>query len=201
MPGSRINIVTTVLLILCCGISAAQSEKKILLLPATAADCTGAVNLTDSIGPVRSSGGSGKFPEMKNNYGEFPFLMEYEFNPGWYRFTAEDNGLLTLQIRSENAADDYNFALYASPGPWFCNTFVAEQRHNPVRANLSGADAENGITGIAASGTAELADGSSTDPFCKPFRISAGETVYLYIDSRTRPQAGYSVYIRVEKEE
>ncbi len=175
-----------------------QPAERVMLVPKSAADCMGAIKIVDQIGPIKNAIGIGSFVDLSNRYGDYPFLMPHEFNPIWFKFSVEEEGQLEVVIKSINTADDYNFALYLSPGPWFCNTFQNEQMASPVRANRSNADSGTGLTGINSEGQEEQAPIDANSAFCKSLLVNRGDSFYLYVDSETRPQNGYTVEIKVK---
>ncbi|MES2629319.1 MAG: hypothetical protein V4616_10175 [Bacteroidota bacterium] len=180
--------------------SLAQPAERVMELPKAAADCMGAIKITDEIGPIKSSAAHGLQFEVQNQGGQYPFLHTREYNPAWFRFNADADGELELTISSVNAGDNYDFALYASEGPWFCRSFPFELIGNPARANCSTADMGTGITGINATGSDSLITFDAADAFCNSLRVQKGDAFYLLVDSSTRPQAGYTIKIRVKED-
>lgn len=176
--------------------SQAQPADRVMDIPKASADCMGAIKITDKIGPVRNVIGFGFIQEIENISGMVPFMMAKEYNPGWFRFSAEEDGDMYLTITSVNVTDDYNFALYQSPGAWFCQNFKFEYFPNPVRANASNADGAIGKTGLSSEGTEENTEYTSANAFSKPMKVKRGESYYLFVDSQARPQAGYTIEIK-----
>ncbi len=177
----------------------AQPVERVMEVPKSAADCMGAIKLVDGIGPLKNIVGAGFYYEIENKYGEYPFLMTREFNPCWFKFSTDTDGELEMMIKSVNPEDNYNFALYLSPGPWFCKTFPSEHISVPMRANCSYSDQGLGQTGINPTGTDSLATAESASAFCLPLKVTRGEAYYLVVDSETRPQSGYTIEIRVKE--
>lgn len=175
----------------------AQPADYVMEIPKTAADCNGAIKIVDGIGPLKNLVGYGNYQEVSNNSQEYPFLMPHEFNPCWFRFNAEEDGLLDIIIKSVNPSENYNFALYNSPGPWFCKSFSSEFISTPVRASCSAGD--QGKTGISTEGQDTLANIDISNPFCSSLKVTKGEAFYLLVDSDFRPQGGYTIEIKVRQ--
>ncbi len=194
LSPALINLVLMLLL----AITTAAQPNHVIEVPKSAADCQGAIKLGEEIGPIRNIQGFGFFQEIENNSRQYPFLWDHERNPCWFKYHAEDDGQLEIIIKSVNPGDNYNFALYSSPGQWFCNNFPFEFIQQPARANCSSADIGIGITGISAEGTDSLAADDAGNAFCKLLNVTKGEAFFLIVDSATRPQSGYTVTVRIK---
>lgn len=176
----------------------AQDVVKVMEVPEAAADCMGAIRIVDFIGPIKNVIGRGKVTEIYNSNGQYGFLLTREYNPTWFKFNAYASGLLSLEIKAVKPTDDYNFALYQSPGPWFCKSFFSEFIDEPVRANASDSDV-NGTCGISDDGVDEIVEFTGDNSFCSPLKVTKGEEFYLLIDSATKPQSGYTINIKIRE--
>ena len=178
--------------------SLSQPAEKVIPIPKTAADCSGAIKIVDEYGPVINTVGFGTMAEASDRYELIPFLHKGEYHPVWFRFTAESSGELELIIKSVNPQDDYNFLLYSSPGPWFCNVFKNELVNEPLRANRSSADQGIGLTGVNKAGTEERAAIDAPSAFCKSLSVNRGDAFYLFVDSEIREQSGFKVILSIK---
>jgi hypothetical protein len=101
-------------------------------------------------------------------------LGSNERQGSWYSFTPSAGGTLGFTIAPNNAADDYDFAIWGPFGSLTCPPIAA-----PVRCNYSGT---TGNTGLSAAGT-NPSEGSGGSKWSTLMTVSTGEAYLLYISN------------------
>jgi hypothetical protein len=92
----------------------------------------------------------------------------------WYSFTPSSGGTLGFTISPDNAADDYDFAIWGPYTSLSCPPKIA-----PVRCNYSG---DPGDTGLSTLGT-NPSEGGSGNKWSTRMTIAVGEYYFLYISN------------------
>ena len=172
----------------------AQESEKVFHIQKRSCDCRGALPVSDKIGPLVANYGFGFSLEILQK-DETPYVIDHETNTVWYKYRSKKSGSLVLDIIPINPSEDFNFMLYISPGPWFCENFKDEYSLYPARSNLS---ATSGNTGLNTSATEEVVSYNQATPYSMALPINAGDEVYLVVDTETKISAGHKVEFRVE---
>lgn len=106
-----------------------------------------------------------------------------ENHSNWYQFVAQTTGTLNVTITPNNAADDYDFAIY---GP----NVTCGALGNPLRCSDSGA---SGITGAQPPGTGNSEDVTG-DGLVSQLNVVAGQSYILVVDKWSPAlAAGYTL--------
>lgn len=92
----------------------------------------------------------------------------------WYTFTISAGGTLAFTITPNNAADDYDFAVF---GPFLSVDCI--NKNAPLRCSYSGL---SGNTGLRASAV-DLTEDSGGDKWVAPLAVSVGEVYMLYVSN------------------
>ncbi|MGB0166601.1 MAG: hypothetical protein ACPF8V_07075 [Luteibaculum sp.] len=153
------------------------------------ADCLGAVDLPEKLGPVIGNNKIGAKYEIKKQKERVPYMFAWEHNVVWYKFTAEKDGLLHLLIIPEDPSENFDFMIYGADGPWFCSD-LDEYLNSPLTTNVS---SNPGVTGLSDLGTEPLVTESSSNTFSQPLKVQNGITYYLVIDSPDGTNSGHSI--------
>jgi hypothetical protein len=193
LPQSRVVWMGAALMTCMFGGPSRAQEVLALQAPEASADCMGAIRFQDTIGPIKGMAGRGKITEIYNSNGEVGHLHLKEMNSVWLRFEVREDAELTMKIKSVNPIDNFNFALYESPGPWFCQSFANEFSREPIRANMS--DKDQGETGLSADSPETLVDFYGSDAFSSKLAVKKGTEYYLLIDSPIKWQEGFWVFL------
>ena len=92
----------------------------------------------------------------------------------WYTFTISAGGTLAFTITPNNAADDYDFAVF---GPF--SSVDCINKNAPLRCSYSGL---SGNTGLRASAV-DLTEDSGGDKWVAPMAVTVGEVYMLYVSN------------------
>lgn len=157
------------------------------------ADCLGAINLGDKLGPVIGNNKIGSKYEIKKEAERNPYIFAWEHNVVWYKFTPEKDGELEILIYPEDPSENFDFVLYVTDGRWFCSDFE-EYKSSPLRSNLS---TNPGTTGISAIGKEEYVTEEGMNAYSSPVKVKVGFTYYLILDSPDGPNSGHSIEKRI----
>lgn len=177
-------------------VSQLSAQGGVLDLSQLNCDCSGAVDMTDTIlGPVHSPAGYGKVLEIQGYGANDPMWFEQEHNTVWYKFKATHTSELAIDIIPERDEDDFDFLLFQSNDPSFCYD-VDDGLHFPVRTNISRVNTElNGQTGLNWDSEDEFVAAGPGSPYSKSVMVTGGDIYYLIIDNPHRANEGHTVVL------
>ncbi|MCF8257741.1 MAG: hypothetical protein K9J06_09315 [Flavobacteriales bacterium] len=148
-------------------------------------DCINAVNLcSPSYEQTNAYSGIGQVMDVPPGSS---CLQGGETNAVWYTFTVAQAGQLTFQLAPNNAADDYDFAIYLL-GAEGCGA-IGNGTLPPVRCNYSSTVGATGLS-VGFNGVSEGSTGSNQ---CAPIQAEAGQTFALLVSNFTASQGGYGI--------
>jgi outer membrane protein OmpA-like peptidoglycan-associated protein len=172
------------------------TEEKAVKLRKFNCDCSGAIDINDSIiGPVVSPAGHGYLMEIRNHEFGDPYYFEREHNTVWYRFKIPYNTTLSFDIVPLVKDDDFDFLIFKSSGPAFCDKFKKEEQH-PVRTNISRVSQfEGGKTGLKDDAVEKYVPSGPGDPYSQSLEVKKGEIYYLVVDNPKRENKGHTIFL------
>lgn len=143
------------------------------------ADAKNAMEVEDSIvGPVNVSLGFGERKEIK---ADPPHYQYEENNSAWYKFTVDQDTVLTFDIVPLDSLDDYDFALFK------CADSVCTGRNNGnqlkmVRICYSMCTSKSGMTGLSHYSDRVSIPAGPGLAYVSGVDVKAGETYYLMVN-------------------
>jgi gliding motility-associated-like protein len=167
------------------GSAATQSKLASLLTTGPEQDCNSAIAVCqNSYSQAQSYTGKGSIDELGANGA---CLTGGESNSVWYRFTANNAGVVDFDITPNDLVDDYDWAIYDLTGKNCAD--ITSGSITPIRCNYS---STNGITGLDASAAnnSEPAGGSNQS---KTINAVAGQSFVLLINNFSNSQNGYNI--------
>ncbi len=166
-------------------------------VPSPSSDCSSAVVLCDK--------SSFTVPSMENagrNTSELPkgICVPEESQSAWYKWTCEQSGLLTFNLKPSNPSDDLDFVLFLLPnGVTDCSMKI------PVRCMAAGENLGapystwkrcTGATGLSGGSTDIVEDqgcDENNDNYLAPLRMEAGKSYALMVNNYQNTGNGFSV--------
>ncbi len=156
------------------------------VITSASADCSGAIELTDTIFIAQNS------PDGYGKVYEYPIYTdreekgyEGEHNSVWLKFKVPSNSLLTLDITPDQKEDDYDFIIYKYTGneKKFCDK-IRYRQIIPERWIVSENDTDiNSKTGLATLNTKINLPPGPGDSYGAPLPVRKNDVLYLYIDN------------------
>jgi outer membrane protein OmpA-like peptidoglycan-associated protein len=140
-------------------------------------DCDKMVILKDTIYHTKAITGFGAKNEFSGDALEDAKTFEKEANSIWYFFTAEKNAVLTFDIITDNAADDWDFVLY-NYSKDFC-TKVNNHEIVALRSNLS----RSSITGLSRKGNENFVGAGINKNYSRPISVKKGNRYVLVVNN------------------
>lgn len=135
-------------------------------------DCAGSVQICSDQTFNANSNGPGMTLDM--GLGNQGCLLADEQQGSWYFFSPFTSGTIGLNISPQNAADDYDFALW---GPM--NTVTCPPPGAPTRCSYSDDPGDTGMNSVAA----DLSEPFTGDKWVSDIDVVAGQIYMLYIDN------------------
>jgi gliding motility-associated-like protein len=170
------------------------------LTPPTEQDCMGAIPLCfDTYSTTSSYSGAGHYP---NEIPDYPgansdnncpdnCLLDGELNDVWYTFTVQTSGTVSFVISPNNAADDYDWAVYDITNN-NCSDIPTLADNMQVSCNFCGTAGDTGPDGSSTQ-SCQYGDPSSCSPFNDELNVTTGETYVINISNFSSTQSGYSI--------
>jgi outer membrane protein OmpA-like peptidoglycan-associated protein len=162
------------------------------------ADCEGAIQLIrNSYGPTTPPVGPGKIIEISGD--PFDSLnFEIEHHTVWYRFKADSNCLLSLDIIPLDINDDYDFILYPYQGENSCR-LIAEKKLKPLRSCISRNDTSiRSITGLRKDANKNFINSGPGSSFVRSVQVKKGDEFLLVLDNVYPEGNGHKLQIHYE---
>lgn len=205
------TLIFTVLLLLCFGLVAQNTNKKKkkkpapkpaatieVALPERCFDCFFAVKLQTDIpfGPTEPLQGPGYVNEIHRD-AQTQNVFEQEHNSIWYTLDIPYDGKLIIDITPKGASDDYDFLVYKYTDQYFCNR-IEKNRVKPIRSvqSISSSDVK-GKTGLSLKGTMAHIKKSSDAAYAKYIDVKAGEKYIIVLDNLTDGGLGHTILCEV----
>ena len=167
-------------------------------LPYNSNDCLNAIELKPDIayGPTNVPNGGGKVMEIVRSK-ENPNLFEIEHNTVWFKFKVPYTGKLIVNIKPQDAKDDYDFVVFKYTDQYFSNHLM-NNKIKPLVSNLSMPDsASKGTIGTSLTGRSKFVDKNSTDPNCAAIDVFKDEVYYLVVDKPINGGSGFTAKVSV----
>ena len=139
------------------------------------ADCIGAYLIKDSVfGPVLSPEGFGNKIDIQGNELGDLYWFEREHNTVWYKIKISYDTEMWFDIVPLNANDDFDFLLFKSTGPSFCDKMI-RKKVLPVRTNISrNVTTIGGQTGLSPQAENDYVPSGPGDPYSKSIEVKKG---------------------------
>lgn len=205
------TLIFTVLLLLCFGLVAQNTNKKKkkkpapkpatpieVALPERCFDCFFAVKLQTDVpfGPTEPLQGPGYVNEIHRD-AQTQNVFEQEHNSIWYTLDIPYDGKLIIDITPKGASDDYDFLVYKYTDQYFCNR-IEKNRVKPIRSvqSISSSDVK-GKTGLSLKGTMAHIKKSSDAAYAKYIDVKAGEKYIIVLDNLTDGGLGHTILCEV----
>ena len=164
-------------------------------------DCNSALQLSDTIYHQKAAPlGAGKIKELiqPKKYDSTSFKSEK--NSEWFILNQPDKVNLTLSITPENINDDYDFMIFESTSPGFCDSIKVAGKIKPLRSNISRNDKSiNSVTGLSAGNDTSFVGIGVGNSFCKPLLMEVGKLYMLVVCCDRNPQNGFTLKLNYEK--
>lgn len=180
---------------------AAYSQK--ISLNAASADCSGAIEIKDSIVAENSPDGFGKvFEYPTSSYDPQHPEYEGEHNSVWYKFTVPSSCRLALDIIPFSVQDDYDFIIYKCTGNEkdFCEN-IKNKKIKPERMIISVNDTTIGSkTGLAYNKTKHDIPPGPGDSYGEALPVKKGEIYFIQVDN-VKKGKGHTLILHFIKEE
>lgn len=166
--------------------------------PVTAAnaDCSSPIVMTDTIyGPTNAPIGAGSTMEFSDKLGSF-YSFEKEHHTVWFKFTATETSILSLDIIPLSFKDDYDFLLFKyNNDDNFCQN-IKDKTLKPIRTAISRNDKLiQSKTGLKAEATVEFIHSGPGESYSKPLSVVKGETYYLVVDNVYENGDGFTLIL------
>jgi len=176
-----------------------------IVLSAASADCSGAIEIKDSVIAKNSPDGYGKifeYPKSSFSYGQQDSVNEGEHNSVWYKFAIPYSCELALDIIPTSINDDYDFIIYKYTGNEkdFCEK-IKNKKLKPERMIISQNDTTIGSrTGLAYNKLKhDIAPGPG-DSYGEALPVKKDEVYYMQLDN-VRKGKGHKLILYFIKEE
>jgi hypothetical protein len=105
-------------------------------------------------------------------------LSTNERQSSWYYFSPSAAGSVAFTIQPQNAADDYDFAIW---GPYNSVACPYVSGDLPTRCSYSGTPGNTGLL----LGAGDVSEGAAGDKFVDPLPVLAGQVYVMVIDNFT----------------
>ena len=157
------------------------------------ADCDNMLILKDTIYHTKAISGYGTKKEFSDNALEDAKTFEKEANSIWYFIVAKEDAVLTFDIITESATDDWDFVFYEySKG--FCKNIV-NNKLVALRSNLS----RSAITGLSRRGKTSFVGAGVNANYSKPIRVKKGARYVLVVNNPKRSGGKHTLILHYPK--
>ena len=152
------------------------------------------INLSSTkiVGPTVPPKGAGK-QEIKNAGRKNAFVFDKEHNSAWYKITTQTAGKLSYIITPLNKKNDYDFILYKSSDPKFCENF-SEFQNKPERSNICRGDTSiQGTTGLISTAKNNFEKQGKESSWSNTIEVAKGDVFYLLLDNVYEKGEGHTI--------
>lgn len=110
----------------------------------------------------------------------------------WYKFQAQQAGLLKFSIVPANGLDDYDWVLWRADTSWTNPCPDSLDLSQKIACNYAAGLGSVGSTGMSISGTSRETTASG-NPFARPIEAQKGDIFFLLINDFSKKSQGFSI--------